>query len=788
MGKFISNTETKGRITAVNIVIPVICTSAVMLGIERLVIFITGAGCNKIILDCLIVILSIAAAAAFEILRAKEVRWRLRLVLPAVLAIVYVLAARYVFHDNIKAFLSVCRANVLSVINEYYQVHIVYPAPEEMGAAGLAAGAAVLLFPLVVAIGFETATFLKCYVTGAVFAVLMIAVFMLGKVPPAAPTMLVLSGIIVLIPSSRERRKAVQETMVMGAAAIAAAVIAGIAGMPVVTRVWESGEDIRNNVIEYWSRIESGKSSIRIGDAFGFISSGGINDGELGQSGGFSFNGSTQLKVTVFKEPQSTIYIKGFVGSEYEGNRWGIIEDEMETVADRIGYAAYDYIYKMRNEFGIDNIRIERVSASKKYIYRPYSIKSEDYPSPGSRSYYYTFYPSKWDVNTFYQDILKNTEYEQLEKRYRVYAYEKYTQVPDTGLERFKEGFRYAPVGNFGKAYSYIYDHLRRENKYNINVGATPQDKDFIEYFLYEQKEGYCTHFASAAVMMFRMAGFPARYASGYIIPPEDFEDNGDGSYKAVVRDNRAHAWAEVYINGTGWCPVEMTPEYMDLNNPHLNLIYAGGTKEDFTMQNPIEKNPDGTTEDPEDSGDVDEEDEETEPDGSNDVSDTDETWLSSVGPAMIKLLWVLAAAACAAAAISALVMTAYMILKFITWNKLKLPKADQVLQYDYNRIIIEMFHWMYKVSLCAGIPSYIETDKPEFAGAFEEHFDNIKHGTYEEVLQIVIRANFAKDPAGREEADKVCSCCRLMLEHEERSAGFITKFRIYGIKKKWKV
>ena len=682
-----SNTEAKGKITAVSIAIPVICMSVAMIGIERLLLFITEAECNKIILECFIIVSSIAVAAAFEILRAKEVRWQFRLVLPAALAVVYGLAVRYVFLDNIKAFLSVCRANVLSVINDYYQIHIVYPNPEEISVAGLTAGAAALLFPLIVVIGFETATFLKGYAAGVVFAVLMIAVFMIGKVPPIVPTMLALSGIVVLIPSSRERQKAIQETIVMGAAAIAAIVIVGIVGMPVVTHVWESGEDLRNDVIEYWSKVESSNSSIRIGDTFGFISSGGINDGELGQSSGFSFNGSTQLRVTVFKEPQNTIYIKGFVGTEYEGNRWGIIDDEMETVADRIGYAAYDYIYKMRNEFGIDNIRIERVSASKKYIYRPYSIKDEDYPSPGSRSYYYTFYPSKWDVNTFYQDILRNTEYEQLEKQYREYVYEKYTQVPDTGLERFKEGFRYAPVGNFGKAYSYIYDQLRRENKYNINVGATPQDKDFIEYFLYEQKEGYCTHFASAAVMMFRMAGFPARYVSGY----------------------------------------------MDFNNPHLNLIYAGGIKEDFTMQNPTEQSPGNITEDPEDPDAVDEEDEDSESGDDSNVSDTDETWLSSIGPAMIKLIKALAVLMLAAAVVFALIMLAYVVLKFITWNKLKLPKDSQVVQYDYNSIIIEMFHWMYRVSLCVGIPSYIETDKPEFTEAFEGHFDNIKHGTYEE-------------------------------------------------------
>ena len=55
-----SNTEAKGKITAVSIAIPVICMSVAMIGIERLLLFITEAECNKIILECFIIVSSIA--------------------------------------------------------------------------------------------------------------------------------------------------------------------------------------------------------------------------------------------------------------------------------------------------------------------------------------------------------------------------------------------------------------------------------------------------------------------------------------------------------------------------------------------------------------------------------------------------------------------------------------------------------------------------------------------------------------------------------------------------------
>ena len=103
--------------------------------------------------------------------------------------------------------------------------------------------------------------------------------------------------------------------------------------------------------------------------------------------------------------------------------------------------------------------------------------------------------------------------------------------------------------------------------QYSLDPGRTPGNRDFVNYFLLENHKGYCTHFATSGVMLARMAGIPARYATGYVIVTDDFcDDNLDssGSYTITVKDNRSHAWLEIYLNGYGWVPYEFTAGYSE--------------------------------------------------------------------------------------------------------------------------------------------------------------------------------------------------------------------------------
>ncbi|MGN1106435.1 MAG: transglutaminase family protein, partial [Huintestinicola sp.] len=81
---------------------------------------------------------------------------------------------------------------------------------------------------------------------------------------------------------------------------------------------------------------------------------------------------------------------------------------------------------------------------------------------------------------------------------------------------------------------------------------------------LTDNKKGSCTHFDSAAALLCRSMGIPARYCEGFVIKEEDVESfpENDGYTTVSVPDSRAHAWVEVYIDGYGWLPFEATPGY----------------------------------------------------------------------------------------------------------------------------------------------------------------------------------------------------------------------------------
>lgn len=97
---------------------------------------------------------------------------------------------------------------------------------------------------------------------------------------------------------------------------------------------------------------------------------------------------------------------------------------------------------------------------------------------------------------------------------------------------------------------------------YTRTPGALPDSVvdagTFLDYFLLEKKEGYCTYFATAFVLLARAEGFPARYVQGFCVPK--------GKESAVtVTSDMAHSWPEVYLEGVGWLPFEPTPGYQGL-------------------------------------------------------------------------------------------------------------------------------------------------------------------------------------------------------------------------------
>ena len=114
----------------------------------------------------------------------------------------------------------------------------------------------------------------------------------------------------------------------------------------------------------------------------------------------------------------------------------------------------------------------------------------------------------------------------------------RYTAVPDgydelqALCDEAKKDQKLTEAADIG---DYIRAYLNTNYQYNASAPQPPEGADPIRYFLTESKQGYSVQFASAAVVMFRMFGLPARYVVGYAAPQSLFTQQEDGSWHAIL-------------------------------------------------------------------------------------------------------------------------------------------------------------------------------------------------------------------------------------------------------------
>jgi transglutaminase-like putative cysteine protease len=93
-----------------------------------------------------------------------------------------------------------------------------------------------------------------------------------------------------------------------------------------------------------------------------------------------------------------------------------------------------------------------------------------------------------------------------------------------------------------------------RTGGYTYTLDPGVYGNDTADEFWFDRKEGFCEHIASAFVVLMRNLGIPSRIVTGY----QGGEFNNIDKYW-VVRQSDAHAWAEVWQEGTGWTRVDPT-------------------------------------------------------------------------------------------------------------------------------------------------------------------------------------------------------------------------------------
>ena len=193
-------------------------------------------------------------------------------------------------------------------------------------------------------------------------------------------------------------------------------------------------------------------------------------------------------------------------------------------------------------------------------------------------------------IETLLQAKLNNPQWSKADIEY-------YTQLPND--KRYKElalkiqqdlpsSFKSLPM-----AQVYIMKlWLDKNSTYDTKVRITDKD-DVVSKYLFGDRIGYCVHNANALAYLCRSIGIPARVAEGYAVDAK----NTYGGSALLIMNNSAHSWCEVYIQGLGWYPIDVSPERSNVTppeppDPDLQKMFGEMAREESADKEGVSQKP----------------------------------------------------------------------------------------------------------------------------------------------------------------------------------------------------
>lgn len=313
-------------------------------------------------------------------------------------------------------------------------------------------------------------------------------------------------------------------------------------------------------------------------------------EGKLSNLSGWNKSGAAALALT--GDHWEKLYLRGMTGETYTGQSWEPLSAEKRAAStnlfywlhkqDFYGQAVLQKAAEAVEETGSSyTLEIENLGACKGQLYLPYALETTelldadligDGQTPAGEKTW-TFSYRSGSVPAWYgilqqlsekQEEAVPEQYLKLEESYREYVYAQdleLTEAAGKTLDRLlpkQEGT--LPLSKIKEQiYQCLEEHLAYDEEAVTQNGA----QDFLSYTLEQKKSGYSVHYATAATLMLRYYGVPARYVEGYLLTKE-MASRASTEEPLVLDETCAHAWAEYYLDGVGWIPFETTPGYID--------------------------------------------------------------------------------------------------------------------------------------------------------------------------------------------------------------------------------
>ncbi len=313
-----------------------------------------------------------------------------------------------------------------------------------------------------------------------------------------------------------------------------------------------------------------------------------------------------------FSSPEAVeqSYFRGFVGSTYTGvafdepsfaiydGQWNGLFGWMEgagftPLLQSAQYAQMNCAVAGQ-QLPTSTITLQAEQANRRYGYAPYqtlqdpsaqplldlSLQPEGFFGLGESSLTTVpdsqatelFSPAAWVSTPSEGEEGAEGQFLQAERAYRSFVYDAYLEGSESSgstIQRFffsGEGWDPATKDLYSIA-TRIRSMLESHCAYISDPAPfrPSANGDYVTWFLEAEKQGNASAFAATAVLAFREVGVPARYVEGYLLSQANVDalkEAGQVTAQMTARD--AHAWVEVYIDGVGWTPLEMTPGFYD--------------------------------------------------------------------------------------------------------------------------------------------------------------------------------------------------------------------------------